>query len=170
MDSFNEWSEARREKILKQYKNLNQDEFSRDKTQEIRCINGKDSIIVNPIIEWIETDVWEFLNKVMEVPHCELYDPPYNRHRIGCILCPMSSYKSKLRDIELYPYAKRNWVQTIEKMLRNAERGDCGDESTIKFKGQNYEWRTLNFKYLRDMLKEIRKIIPTEGQEAKVPG
>ena len=80
----------------------------------MRCINGKDSIIINPIIDWTDADVWDFLNKVMEVPHCELYDPPYNRHRIGCILCPMSSYKTKLRDIELYPYAKREWLKVFE--------------------------------------------------------
>ena len=111
IDEFFDWSE---EKIAKKVKNLNQDEFSRDKEQEVRCINGKDSIIINPIIEWTDADVWDFLNKVVEVPHCELYDPPYNRHRIGCILCPMSSYKTKLRDIELYPYAKKEWLKVFE--------------------------------------------------------
>lgn len=111
IEDFFDWSA---EKIAKKVKNLNQDEFSRDKAQEVRCINGKDSIIVNPIIEWTDADVWDFLNKVVEVPHCELYDPPYNRHRIGCILCPMSSIKTKLRDIELYPYAKKEWLKVFE--------------------------------------------------------
>lgn len=114
LEEFLDWSEEKREKIAKRVKNLNQDEFSRDKQQEIRCINGKDSIIINPIIDWTDADVWDFLNKVMEVPHCELYDPPFNRHRIGCILCPMSSYKTKLRDIELYPYAKKEWLKVFE--------------------------------------------------------
>lgn len=108
---FFDWSA---EKVEKKIKNLNQDEFSRDKQQEVRCINGKDSIIINPIIEWTDADVWDFLNKVVEVPHCELYDPPFNRHRIGCILCPMSSLKTKMRDIELYPYAKKEWLKVFE--------------------------------------------------------
>lgn len=111
LDEFDKWSEDR---IAKKFKNINQDEFSRDKATEVRCINGKDSIIVNPIIEWSDADVWDFLNKVVEVPHCELYDPPYNRHRIGCILCPMSSMKTKLRDIELYPHAKQKWLEVFE--------------------------------------------------------
>lgn len=111
LDEFDKWSE---ERIAKKFKNVNQDEFSRDKRQEVRCINGKDSIIVNPIIEWSDADVWDFLNKVMEVPHCELYDPPFNRHRIGCILCPMSSMKTKLRDIELYPHIKQKWLEVFE--------------------------------------------------------
>lgn len=111
IEEFFDWSE---EKIAKKLKNINQDEFTRDKKQEVRCINGKDSIIVNPLIEWRDADVWTFLNKIVEVPHCELYDPPYNRHRIGCILCPMSNIKTKLRDIELYPYVKDKWLDVFE--------------------------------------------------------
>lgn len=111
LSEFEQWSE---EKIRKKYKNINQDEFTREKQQEVRCINGKDSIIVNPMLEWTDTDVWEFLNKVCEVPHCELYDPPYNQHRIGCILCPMASHKQKLRDCELWPYVKREWIKVFE--------------------------------------------------------
>lgn len=111
LDEFATWSA---EQISKKYKNINQDEFSRDKEQEVRCINGKDSIIVNPMIEWSDADVWDFLNKVVRVPHCELYDPPYNRHRIGCILCPMSSLKTKLKDIELYPHAKHRWLEVFD--------------------------------------------------------
>lgn len=111
IEEFFAWSA---EKVAKKMKNINQDEFSRDKEQEVRCINGKDSIIVNPLVEWTDGDVWDFLNKVMEVPHCELYDPPYNRRRIGCILCPMSSRATKLRDIELYPYVKQKWLEVFE--------------------------------------------------------
>lgn len=119
LDEFDTWS---RERIEKKFKNINQDEFSRDKAQEIRCINGKDSIIINPITEWSDADVWDFLNKVVEVPHCELYDPPYNRHRIGCILCPMSSMKTKLRDIELYPHVKQKWLEVFEYFIGGGVR------------------------------------------------
>lgn len=111
IEEFFAWSA---EKVAKKMKNINQDEFSRDKEQEVRCINGKDSIIVNPLVDWTDGDVWDFLNKVVEVPHCELYDPPYNRRRIGCILCPMSSRATKLRDIELYPYVKEKWLEVFE--------------------------------------------------------
>lgn len=112
-EAFTAWQE---ETIKKKYKNLNQDQFSYDKTQEVRCIGGKDSILVSPIIEWTEKDVWEFLNKVCEVPHCELYDKGY--HRIGCILCPMSSYKQKLKEIEDFPHVKRKWLEAIKKIRR----------------------------------------------------
>ena len=110
-EQFTEWQE---EQIRKKYKNLNQDQFSYDKTQEVRCINGKDSILVSPIIDWTEADVWEFLNKVCEVPHCELYDKGY--HRIGCILCPMSSYKQKKKECLDFPYVKEKWIDAIKKI------------------------------------------------------
>lgn len=78
----------------------------------VGCITGKESILISPIIHWTEQDVWEFLNEVVKAPHCSLYD---NGHkRIGCILCPMSNYKQKLRDIKEYPHAKRCWIKAIK--------------------------------------------------------
>lgn len=106
-DTFMQWSE---EQIKKKYKNVNHDQFSIDKEHEVKCINGKDSILVSPIIDWTARDVWDFLNG-MEIPHCELYDMGYTR--IGCILCPMSSRKSKIRDMQLFPHVKEKWIKAI---------------------------------------------------------
>ena len=61
-------------------------------------------------------DVWEFLNDVVKVPHCSLYDEGW--HRIGCIGCPMSSRKQKMIENERYPHVKRNWIKAI-KAIRN---------------------------------------------------
>lgn len=114
LGQFEEWSA---EQMKKKYKNLNQDQFSYDKEKEIRCINGKDSILISPIIDWTERDVWEFLNEVVRVPHCELYDKGYKR--IGCILCPMSSPKQKRREIQDFPYVKEKWLQAIAEIRRS---------------------------------------------------
>ena len=67
---------------------------------------------------WTEGDVWEFLNKVMEVPHCSLYDEGW--HRLGCIGCPMSSEKQKQIENIRYPHVKRNWIKSI-KAIRSRE-------------------------------------------------
>ena len=114
LDQFEEWSA---EQMKKKYKNLNQDQFSYDKEKEIRCINGKDSILISPIIDWTERDVWEFLNDVVKVPHCELYDKGYKR--IGCILCPMSNPKQKRREMKDFPYVKEKWLQAIAEIRRS---------------------------------------------------
>lgn len=78
----------------------------------VACVRGRDKIIISPILHWTERNVWEFLNEVVKVPHCELYDQGHTR--IGCILCPMASYKNKLKDIERWPYVKKKWMETID--------------------------------------------------------
>lgn len=110
LDGFGEYSQQQIKRITK---TLNQDQFSEAKESEIRCINDKDKIIINPIINWTDEDVWEFLNKVVEVPHCELYDEPYNQHRIGCIGCPMAHPKNQRKQFELWPHVKEKWIRAI---------------------------------------------------------
>lgn len=87
-----------------------------DEEQTLGCIHGKESLLISPIIYWTEQDVWEFLNDVVKVPHCSLYDEGW--HRIGCIGCPMSSHKQKMIENERYPHVKGNWIKAI-KAIRN---------------------------------------------------
>ena len=119
-DGFNEWSEKRR---IKKQKKLAKDkaqfdQFSEHKEQMVTCINGKDKIVVSPIIHWSDDDVWEFLNDVLRVPHCELYDK--GRTRIGCIMCPMSKKSQILKDIEEYPHVYEKWVKAIMQLRQEA--------------------------------------------------
>lgn len=115
MDEFEQWQEKR---IRKKMKNINQDQFSDVKQTEVRCINGKDKILLNPIIEWSEDDVWEFLNKVVEVPHCELYDEGYTR--IGCIGCPMATTKNQIKRFLRWPHVKEKWIRAIMDVRRES--------------------------------------------------
>ena len=115
MDEFEQWQEKR---IRKKVKNLNQDQFSDAKQTEVRCISGKDKILLNPIIEWSEDDVWEFLNKVVEVPHCELYDEGYTR--IGCIGCPMATTKNQIKQFQRWPHVKEKWIRAIMDVRRES--------------------------------------------------
>lgn len=87
-----------------------------DEEQTLGCIHGKESLLISPIIYWTEQDVWEFLNDVVKVPHCSLYDEGW--HRIGCIGCPMSSHKQKMLENERYPHVRRSWIKAI-KAIRN---------------------------------------------------
>lgn len=91
------------------------DQWSEHEEKMITCVKGKDKILVSPIIYWTERDVWQFLNEVVKVPHCELYDQGYKR--IGCILCPMSNRKQKIRDCQRFPHVKHKWIQTIQTLI-----------------------------------------------------
>lgn len=75
------------------------------------CIHGKDSLLVSPIIHWTEEDVWYFLNEVLQVPHCSLYDEGWKR--LGCICCPMSSNRQKRKELARYPHVREKWIKTI---------------------------------------------------------
>ncbi len=92
------------------------DQWSEHEEKMVACVGGKDKILVSPIIYWTESDVWEFLN-VNDIPHCELYDQGYTR--IGCICCPMSHPRQKRKEIERWPYVKRNWLKTIQWLIDN---------------------------------------------------
>ena len=92
------------------------DQWSEHDEQMVTCVGGKDKILVSPIIYWTERDVWEFLNS-NKIPHCELYDEGYTR--IGCICCPMSPYRQKIREVKRWPHVKRNWLKTIQWMIDN---------------------------------------------------
>lgn len=134
MAEFEKWQE---EQIRKKYKNLNQDQFDEAKETQVRCINGKDKILISPIIDWTSKDVWEFLNDVVKVPHCELYDKGYSR--IGCIGCPMSSSKNRIKELKMFPHVKRNWIKAI-KDIRQRE----GLQRTHPDKLHKGGWRTTN--------------------------
>ena len=113
LDEFEEWSKSEIERKQKRTKRkLNEDEFSIKSDNEVRCINGKDSILISPIFDWTEKDVWYFLNNVIKAPHCSLYDEGYSR--LGCILCPMSQYKQKVKEMKRFPHVKRNWIEAIK--------------------------------------------------------
>ena len=93
------------------------------------CIHGKESLLISPIIHWTERDVWEFLNDVMRVQHCNLYDEGW--HRIGCIGCPMSNAKMKKIENRRWPHVKRNWIKTIMAIRAGGYKKECLHEGHL---------------------------------------
>lgn len=82
-----------------------------DGERTLGCINGKESLLISPIIDWTEKDVWAFLN-TLGIAHCSLYDEGWKR--IGCILCPMSQPRQKKLEEKRWPHVKRNWIKAIK--------------------------------------------------------
>ena len=109
LDVYREALNEKRRKKRSQKQGVNITNATEEQT--VGCIHGKESLLISPIIDWTERDVWEFLNDVIRVPHCELYDQGW--HRIGCINCPMASLKQKLIENERWPHVRRNWIKAI---------------------------------------------------------
>lgn len=94
------------------------DEFTRSKEVEgVQCIKGKDKIVINPIIDWTEEDVWYFLKEVVKVESCVLYSRGWRR--IGCMFCPMASTKEILRQGGAYPKYKDIIMRLIHRLREN---------------------------------------------------
>lgn len=74
---------------------------------------------LNPIIDWDEDEVWEFLNEVVKVPHCSLYDEGFTR--LGCIGCPLQGREGMLRDFERWPRYRELYINAFDKMIKNHE-------------------------------------------------
>ena len=95
------------------------DEFERNAITDVQCFGkGKEKITVNPILDWKETDVWQYLNNVVSVPHCELYDT--GRHRVGCLFCPMKSRKEIVDDMQRYPHQFNRLKKTVAKIAETS--------------------------------------------------
>ena len=96
------------------------DEFERNETTVVQCFGkGKEKITVNPILDWTETDVWRYLDNVVKVPHCELYD--IGRHRVGCLFCPMKSRKEIVDNMKRYPHQFNRLKKTVAKIAETSK-------------------------------------------------
>lgn len=69
---------------------------------------------VNPIIEWTDEDVWEFI-KFEGIHYCSLYDEGFKR--LGCIGCPMAPQREREREFERWGKYKDAYLRAFQKML-----------------------------------------------------
>ncbi len=90
--------------------NLNSDNTDSRQLLE-RCVS-KGKRVLNPIIDWSDSDVWDFLH-FYGCKSNPLYQCGYKR--IGCVGCPMSYYRKI--EFERYPKYKENYIKTFDRMI-----------------------------------------------------
>lgn len=90
--------------------------------------------MLNPIVDWTDEEVWEFLNDIAKVPHCSLYDEGFKR--LGCIGCPLAGARAQQREFERFPQYKKLYLKAFERMLQERER-----------KGLETTWQTAEDVY-----------------------
>ena len=102
-----------------------EESFKRSQYQMVEACQKNRQYLIRPILDWKWADVWKFLYD-HKIPHCELYDPPFNFKRIGCVGCPMAGGKV-WREFRLFPNFKKAYLNTIRKAM---EQGAFRDYET----------------------------------------
>lgn len=88
------------------------------------------STTINPIVDWTDADVWEFLHHY----GCAS-NPLYQcgRKRIGCIGCPLQSDAGMKRDFQEYPKYRQMYVHAFDRMI-------AAREAAGRIKPKEIEW------------------------------
>lgn len=73
------------------------------------------STLLNPIVDWTDNDVWEFL-KHYGCSSNPLYQ--CGKNRIGCVGCPMQGFKGMKRDFAKYPKYKQMYIKAFDRMVK----------------------------------------------------
>jgi len=80
--------------------------------------------IVSPILNWTDAEIWDYI-KTNNLKYPSLYK---TQKRIGCILCPMQTQKSMIKDIITYPKFAKAYINACNQYLLNqAENGKKTD-------------------------------------------
>lgn len=71
--------------------------------------------VVNPIVDWSEDDVWDFLKSDTATPCNPLYCEGWSR--VGCIGCPLAKKKGRQREFLRWPKYKQMYINAFDGML-----------------------------------------------------
>lgn len=81
----------------------------------------KHKTVLNPIIEWRDADIWEFIS-AEKIPVCELYGEGWKR--LGCVGCPLASKRGREREFLRWPTYRAAYIRAFDEMLK--ARAECG--------------------------------------------
>lgn len=88
---------------------------------EHRCIKGKDKLMIYPILQWTEAEVWQFIRE-RELPTNPCYR---NAGRVGCMFCPFSSQKQLRYYSERYPKFKEHIIEALRLYMERPHVNAC---------------------------------------------
>jgi len=99
------------------------------------CYADNSKRYLHPIIDWSESDVWEFIGQ-QNLPYCSLYDEGFSR--IGCIMCPLQSHTGVIRDMARWPQYANNYRAACNKSFEFKK--NKGKEMIWASGDEMYEW------------------------------
>lgn len=125
------WAESTSRKGREEFEKIGVTKATQEKFTSVMLLSDNDKkrrmteycmqkrkMVVNPIIDWEDTDVWEYINSE-RIKTNILYQCGYER--VGCIGCPMAS-KKKMERICRFSKVQASIYKGIRK-------NDCGKKS-----------------------------------------
>lgn len=92
-----------------------QESVKRSKRRMVeQCWHDTHKTYLNVIIDWSESEVWEFIKKY-KIPYCCLYDEGFSR--LGCIGCPMATSKGQKKEFDRWPKYKKGYIRAFNRMI-----------------------------------------------------
>lgn len=98
---------------------------------EHRCIKGKDKVMLYPLLEWTENDVWEYI-KERNIPVNPCYELV---ERVGCMFCPFSTGGAIKKYEKLYPKYVELLLKSLQKYINKVGGTGYFDKAE-----DYYEW------------------------------
>lgn len=113
------WAESNKRKSRKPFEivtsNRKNKKLFNDNDEDRKLFEAcmqKGKRLVNPIIDWSDEDVWEYI-KSRNIKYCCLYDQGYKR--LGCIGCSNDSHRIEV--LQKYPKFYDNYLKAIGRWL-----------------------------------------------------
>jgi phosphoadenosine phosphosulfate reductase len=114
---------------------LNNDNDMKRKLSEI-CMKNR-TFALNPIIDWSDDDVWEFLHN-RKVPVNPLYEQGYKR--VGCIGCPLAGSKQQRKDFERYPKYRAAYFRAGKRHIEHRRSAGLPEKDIMETPEKYFEW------------------------------
>lgn len=137
------WEESTKRKSREEFEKIGKTIAEKESFATVMLMNDNDSkrrvnelcmqknkMVVNPIIDWKDSDIWNFIN-LEKLDVCELYQCGYSR--VGCIGCPMAG-KNRYKEFTDFPKYKQAYIRAFDRMIEERKRRgkdtkwSCGEE------------------------------------------
>lgn len=125
------WDESVKRKDREEFEKIGATKATQEKFTSVMLMNDNDArrrmnehcmqkkkMVVNPIIDWKDSDVWKFIHSE-KIPTCELYQCGYER--VGCVGCPMAG-KKRYKEFSDFPKYKNLYIHAFDRMLEERKK------------------------------------------------
>lgn len=107
-----------------------------ERRREFETCALKGKMTVNPIIDWSDRDVWDYIHGE-NLPINPLYCD--GQKRVGCIGCPMAGRGGRQREFMRWPAYEKMYISAFERML-TARKNRAAQNGEKKFATD--DWQT----------------------------